>query len=107
LAGFNVVRAVARVPLSDKVDRVFIANQLMTPELQSFFSQETRTVTQPTLNIRQIEEAPMIVPPLSLQKQFSKRVVVVRVLEAEQAASRRRLDDLFQSMLHRAFSGEL
>jgi hypothetical protein len=27
--------------------------------------------------------------------------------EASQAASRRRLDDLFQSMLHRAFNGEL
>jgi type I restriction enzyme, S subunit len=107
LAGFNIVRAVARVPLSDEVDRVFVANQLMTPELQRFFRQETRTVTQPTLNIRQIEEAPIIVPPLSLQRQFAERVAEIRALQVAQAASRLRLDELFQSMLQGAFSGEL
>jgi len=37
----------------------------------------------------------------------SVRVTEIRAMEVEQATSRRRLDDLFQSMLHRAFSGEL
>jgi hypothetical protein len=31
----------------------------------------------------------------------------VRAIEKKQAESRRRLDDLFQSLLHRAFRGEL
>jgi hypothetical protein len=35
------------------------------------------------------------------------RVLEVRELESAQAASRQRLDALFQSMLHRAFQGEL
>ncbi len=47
------------------------------------------------------------VPPLTLQKEFAQRVTEIRGLEAEQAASRRHLDDLFQSLLHRAFEGEL
>jgi type I restriction enzyme S subunit len=47
------------------------------------------------------------VPPLSLQKEFARLVTEIRVLEAEQAASRRGLEDLFQSLLHRAFHGEL
>lgn len=47
------------------------------------------------------------VPPLSLQKEFAVRVSDIRAMQAEQAASRRRLDDLFHSMLHRAFQGEL
>ena len=47
------------------------------------------------------------VPSLPLQKEFSKRVTEIRGLEAEQTASRRRLEDLFQSLLHRAFEGEL
>ncbi len=107
LAGFNIVRAVARIPLRDETDRVFVANQLMTPELQNFFRQETRTVAQPTLNIRQIEEAPIILPPLALQKEFARRVIEIRILETEQAASRRGLNNLFQSMLHGAFNGGL
>ena len=45
-------------------------------------------------------------PPLPLQRQFAARVQEIRALEARQAESRRRLDDLFQSLLHRAFQGE-
>jgi len=47
------------------------------------------------------------IPPLPLQKEFARRVTEIRKLEASQTASRQRLDALFQSMLHRAFNGEL
>lgn len=47
------------------------------------------------------------VPPLPLQKEFAQRVTEIRDLEAAQATSRRSVVDLFQSMLHRAFNGEL
>ncbi len=47
------------------------------------------------------------VPPLTLQKEFAARVSEIRAVQAEQATSRRRLDDLFQSLLHRTFNGEL
>lgn len=46
-------------------------------------------------------------PDSALQKEFATKVAEIRELEAEQAATRRRLDDLFQSLLHRAFQGEL
>ena len=42
--------------------------------------------------------------PLVLQNGFAARAAEIRAMEAEQAASRRRLDDLFQSLLHRAFN---
>ncbi|MFA4917723.1 MAG: restriction endonuclease subunit S [Thermodesulfovibrionales bacterium] len=47
------------------------------------------------------------VPPKSLQREFSSYVSQVRTLEAAQVDSRRRLDDFFHSLLHRAFQGEL
>jgi type I restriction enzyme S subunit len=47
------------------------------------------------------------VPPISMQDEFAMRVVEIEALEAEQAASRRRLEELFQSLLHRAFKGKL
>ena len=40
------------------------------------------------------------------RREFAARVSDVGVMETEQAASRRRLDDLFQSMLHRPFNGD-
>ena len=50
---------------------------------------------------------PIPLPSLSLQKKFAQRVTEFREMEASQTASRERLEALFQSMLHRAFSGEL
>jgi type I restriction enzyme S subunit len=47
------------------------------------------------------------IPPLALQKEFAKRVTDIRAFEAGQATGRASLDALFQSMLHRAFNGEL
>jgi len=50
---------------------------------------------------------PCPVPPIRLQHEFAARAAEVREMETRQAESRRRLDDLFQSLLHRAFAGEL
>ena len=41
------------------------------------------------------------------RQEFAARVSHIRALQTEQAASRRRLDGLFHSLLHRAFQGEL
>jgi type I restriction enzyme S subunit len=46
-------------------------------------------------------------PPLVLQKEFASRVQEVRDLQAAQAKSAQRIDALYQSMLSRAFAGEL
>lgn len=64
-------------------------------------------VGQANINAKELRGIALPVPPISLQHQFAARVTEVRALEAQQAASRQRLDDLFQSLLHRAFRGEL
>jgi type I restriction enzyme S subunit len=46
-------------------------------------------------------------PPLALQKEFTRRVAVVGQLKAPQVASLAKLDSLFASLQHRAFRGEL
>ncbi len=47
------------------------------------------------------------VPSIEKQRAFSARVVEVHEMKVEQAASRKSHDDLFQSVLYRAFQGEL
>jgi type I restriction enzyme M protein len=59
------------------------------------------------VNQTSIEAIKLLLPPISSQREFAARVAAVRALESQQAASRRRLDDLYHSMLHRAFRGEL
>lgn len=52
-------------------------------------------------------ELPVPLPPVPLQQEFAARVTEIRAMEERQAESRRRLDDLAASLLHRAFAGEL
>jgi type I restriction enzyme S subunit len=58
-----------------------------------------------TIYFPTVKQFALIVPPLPLQKDFADRVTEIRELEGQQSASRRRLDWLFQSMLHNAFAG--
>jgi type I restriction enzyme S subunit len=64
-------------------------------------------VGQANINAKELKSIRVPVPPLGLQEQFAQRVTEIRALKSAQAQSRRRLDDLYQSMLHGAFSGEL
>jgi restriction endonuclease S subunit len=103
LKGFNIVRAVARVPLSDKINRSFAAIYLTLPYVQKYFANETRTVAQPTLNIEQIEETPILLPPLSQQEQFAAVVHQVESLQVLAGESARQSNMLFQNLLSLAF----
>ena len=67
----------------------------------------TIQATRQRFSLGQFKEIQLPIPPLPLQQTFARRVAEIRELEAAQAASRRRLDALFASLLHRAFAGEL
>jgi len=61
-------------------------------------------IAQQHFNIGEARRLKLALPPLPLQQEFARRVTEIRALEAAQAATRLRLEALFQSMLHRAFS---
>ncbi len=105
--GFNIARAVARIPLSDAASRIFVAAYLQSDCVQRYFTNELRTVSQPTLNIKQLSETPIVLPPLDLQFQFAQRVATIERLKAAHNASLAKMDALFASLQHRAFRGEL
>jgi type I restriction enzyme S subunit len=49
----------------------------------------------------------IILPPLSIQNEFSRRITTVEKLKAAHQTSLAELDSLFASLQHRAFRGEL
>ena len=107
MKGFNIARAVARIPLAEGMNRVFVASCLKTDAVQNYFTGELRTVAQPTLNIKQIAETKVFSPPLALQETFATRIQAVESLKTIQRAALAELDALFASLQHRAFSGSL
>ncbi|CAN3982163.1 restriction endonuclease subunit S [Kitasatospora purpeofusca] len=105
--GSNIARAVARISFSSNPLREYIAEHFRTADTQRYFKRELRTVAQPTLNIKQLSETVVMVPPADLQAKFASRVSVVRDQQKIQAAHLAMLDSLFASLQHRAFQGEL
>gem|GEM_PF-6963456 len=54
-----------------------------------------------------LKQLPIPVPPLALQHEFAQRVQEAREIQSMQAQSAERIDALYQSMLSKAFAGEL
>jgi type I restriction enzyme S subunit len=61
----------------------------------------------PHLNVRDIKAFSVFIPPMNLQQEFTSQIEDIRILQNSQSISKMRLDDLFKSLLHRAFQGEL
>ena len=89
----------------DKVLVDYVRQWLVT--MENRLEEAAPQMAQKNINLKMLSELTIPVPPLPLQTEFAKRVTEIRELEAKQAASRQRLESLFQSMLHRAFNGEL
>ena len=64
-------------------------------------------VGQANINAKELRSIKLPLPPFTLQEEFAGRVAEIRELEVRQKCARQQLDDLFKSMLHRAFTGEI
>lgn len=105
LVGFNIVRATAKVRVDNfKINRVYLAFHLNQSSIQNYFISETRTSSQPTLNIKQIEETSILVPPIELQNNFNK--MSSNLLKQIDIINQSNSDHLFQSLLQKAFTGK-
>jgi type I restriction enzyme S subunit len=92
----------------ERCEPVWLKTLLDSPGGRALFLANTRqSAVQFNINSKEFANIAVPLPPMSVQKEFAGRVKEIRELEAKQVASRDRLDDLFQSMLRRAFSGEL
>lgn len=92
----------------DMVNSLFLTYLLLSPAIQDkYFAYEKSRAAQSHLNAAQVENTPCILPPLLRQRKFASYVIQVHELNVQQAKSMRKLDELFQSLLRRAFQGEL
>lgn len=94
-------------PKPDLLNTVFLSVFISLPSVQHFILQVQAGASRQALNHQQVRALEIPVPPIELQRAFAAHVAEIRALQAAQATSHQRLGDLFQSLLHRAFQGEL
>lgn len=98
-------QAVCAISPSGQVDPQFliVLLQLLAPRLVA----QRVGGAQPNLTQGLIRKLPVQLPPLELQQSFAQRITRVASQRSVVRRSAERLDELFASLQHRAFRGEL
>jgi type I restriction enzyme S subunit len=92
----------------DVVDPVFINWLIGGARGKAYFLRSAKQTTGiASINMTQLREFPLILPPIQLQRAFAARVAEVEKLKAQHRTHLAKLDALFASLQHRAFRGEL
>jgi type I restriction enzyme S subunit len=86
---------------------VFLHAALRMPAFQAQIQRSASTSVQKYFNLTALRGWSIVVPPLGLQHDFARTLAAVEMLRVSQDASLSSLDDLFSSLQHRAFRGEL
>jgi type I restriction enzyme S subunit len=92
-------------PDTHKIDRVFLAHHLHV--MRTHMNQVASEGVQAFLNMKTIKAFQITLPPASLQQEFAHIVHRFERLRAQQREAERQAEHLFQTLLHRAFRGEL
>lgn len=90
-----------------KVHSVFYSFLINSSYGKAIIDPLSRRAGQPHLNAEQLREIEFYFPPLSLQQQFAEIVNKTEALKEKQKQSEQELENLFQSLMQKAFKGEL
>jgi len=104
---WNINQAIAIFRAKEKIEPLYLLHTLRhKPILNKLLSQAVG-IRQYNLSLEQCRNFMIPVPPLALQREFAARVEAARGVQSAQARSAERIEALYQSMLSRAFAGEL
>jgi len=109
-AGFNIARAVAKLPLRD-VSANYVHLWLLSTMAIQIMKSDAREVARPTLNLEQLKTLPVPMPALSEQAEIVRRVEALFALadriEVSCTVARAQAQRLTPLVLAKAFRGEL
>lgn len=108
--GYNIARAVAKVPVQD-FNTKYLLYWLNSSTANGWMKGESREVARPTLNLEQLKTIPVPLPPIEEQKEIVLKVEELfhyaDTIEAHYQKANIWLNKLPQSLLSKAFRGEL
>jgi type I restriction enzyme, S subunit len=92
----------------EKIDPWYVAACLRTPQGRSLMSPYIRTTAgQSNISVDGLKQIAIPLPPIQNQRNFRKHIENVHKLRRANENSLVSIETLFQTLLHRAFSGEL
>ena len=106
--GFCLMGSVILIKPNDNfINSQFLSYLLKTSSYQKILKTTSGSSAQQAIYIANLREKPVITPPLPLQEKFAQIVQRFERLRIQQREADRQAEHLFQTILHRAFRGEL
>lgn len=93
--------------ISKNTNRIFFAYVLRSDSFVDFILTHSTRTNIPKANKEQMKKYIGIAPPIELQNQFAERVAVIEAQKQQAQLELAKSEALFQSLLQRAFKGEL
>jgi type I restriction enzyme, S subunit len=107
LDGANLTQGTTRIAPGPDVGTDYLLWLFRSHQMQKWLDQAAKGITFREITMAKLREAPIPVPPKALQADFAKQVFRASAGEATLKRAADEADDLFNSLVHRAFKGEL
>lgn len=99
LQGCNVTRGIAPIECGPTCDKWFIFYQFLNPAIQHHIAEYTRGITLKQINMKDVRNIPLCLPPLSLQQLFAQRIEQIEREKSEVQKSIQNLETLLASRM--------
>lgn len=99
LQGCNVTRGIAPIECGPICDKWFIFYQFLNPAIQHHIAEYTRGITLKQINMKDVRNIPLCLPPLSLQRLFAQRIEQIEREKSEVQKSIQDLETLLASRM--------
>ncbi len=108
LIGSNVTRGIVPIWFDSEIsNKLFFYYLYCTKEIQREVKALAKGATLIKINLKDLRELRIIKPPVKLQNQFAERVQAIEAQKQQAQLELNKSEELFNSLLQRAFKGEL
>ena len=104
---WNINQAIAIFRATDKVKPIYLLHALKQPNVLRPFIDSAVGVRQQNISLSQCRNIEIALPPIELQNEFADFVKQVDKLKSQMETSLKELEDNFNSLMQKAFKGEL
>lgn len=105
--GYATSEMVPLKPQADMLNRYYLAYMLKNKSFVDYISEKVAGAKMPRVSMHDFRNFDVPIPPIELQNQFADFVKQVDKLKFEMEQSLKELEDNFNSIMQKAFKGEL
>jgi type I restriction enzyme S subunit len=96
------------IPKQEIISPYYLKNYLFTGHGKNLIKSKTKTTAgQFNINTQGLGPVDLLVPPLPLQQKFARTVEKIESMRQSQNQSKQQIEDLFNTLMQKAFRGEL